>query len=113
MLSEDAKIKRVDCCCLKVCLLKNKVSGCFRSSLDEKIFALDAKMNRYNDYWFVQGPDDALLKAKACPAYLELYLFRRVKASQKRCVRTSFMDGGKALDGECNFRKAVYIPKTT
>ena len=49
MLSEAARTNRVARCNLLLCSLKNEASGRIRFFSDEKIFTVDAKINRRND----------------------------------------------------------------
>lgn len=58
MLSEAARTKRVERCNLLLCSLRNKAAGRIRFFSDEKIFTVDAKINRRNDRWLARDPED-------------------------------------------------------
>lgn len=49
MLSEAAKLKRLARCNLLLCSLKHEAAGRIKFFSDEKIFTVDAKVNRGND----------------------------------------------------------------
>ncbi|RLU25090.1 hypothetical protein DMN91_003182 [Ooceraea biroi] len=58
MLSEAAKLKRFARCNLLLCSLKHEAAGRIRFFSDEKIFTVDAKVNRRNDRWLAHNPED-------------------------------------------------------
>ncbi|CAK9829643.1 Transposable element Tcb1 transposase [Anthophora retusa] len=58
MLSEAARTKRVERCNLLLCSLRNNAAGRLRFFSDEKIFTVDAKINRRNDRWLAHDPED-------------------------------------------------------
>lgn len=58
MLSDKMKAKRVERCSLLLTSLKGSAAGRIRLFSDEKIFCLDAKVNRQNDRWIAQDPED-------------------------------------------------------
>ncbi|EFN62830.1 hypothetical protein EAG_00300, partial [Camponotus floridanus] len=69
ILSEAARTKRVARCNLLLCSLKNEASGRIRFFSDEKIFTVDAKINRRNDRWLAHDPEDVPVIARTkCPA---------------------------------------------
>ena len=57
-LSEEMKAKRVERCSLLLTSLKRSAAGRIRFLSDEKIFCVDAKVNRQNDRWIAQDPED-------------------------------------------------------
>jgi len=57
-LSEAAKVNRVARCNLLLCSLKNEAAGRITFFSDEKIFSVDAKVNRKNDHLFARDPED-------------------------------------------------------
>ncbi|KYQ50144.1 hypothetical protein ALC60_10777, partial [Trachymyrmex zeteki] len=63
MLSEAARTKRVERCNLLLCSLRNNAAG-FRFFSNEKIFTVDAKINRRNDRWLAHDPEDVLIVAR-------------------------------------------------
>ena len=64
MLSEDAKMKRVARCNLLLCSLKNEAAGRLKFFSDEKIFTVDAKVNRRNDRWLAHDSEDVPVVAR-------------------------------------------------
>lgn len=64
MLSEVAKLKRLARCNLLLCSLKHEASGRIRFFSDEKIFTVDAKVNRRNDRWLAHNPEDVPVVGK-------------------------------------------------
>lgn len=64
MLSEAAKVKRVARCNLLLCSLKHEAAGRLRFFSDEKIFTVDAKVNRRNDRWLAHDPEDVPVVAR-------------------------------------------------
>ncbi|XP_032687204.1 uncharacterized protein LOC116851661 [Odontomachus brunneus] len=64
MLSEAAKMNRVARCNLLLCSLKNEAAGRIRFFSDEKIFSVDAKVNRRNDRWLARDPEDVPIIAR-------------------------------------------------
>lgn len=58
MLSQKMKAKRLERCSLLLTSLKGKASGRIRFFSDEKMFCLDAKVNRQNDRWIVKNIKD-------------------------------------------------------
>ncbi|XP_076626017.1 uncharacterized protein LOC143344146 [Colletes latitarsis] len=64
MLSEAAKLKRLARCNLLLCSLKHEAAGHIRFFSDEKIFTVDAKVNRRNDRWLAHNPEDVPVVGK-------------------------------------------------
>jgi len=64
MLSETAKAKRLARCNLLVCSLKHTAAGRIKFFSDEKIFTVDAKVNRRNDRWLAHDPEDVPVVAR-------------------------------------------------
>jgi len=64
ILFEAARTKRVARCNLLLCSLKNEASGQIRFFSDEKIFTVDAKINRRNDCWLAHDPEDVPIVAR-------------------------------------------------
>ncbi|EFN83666.1 hypothetical protein EAI_05198, partial [Harpegnathos saltator] len=58
MLSEADRTKRVERCDLLLCSLRNNATGRLRFFSDEKIFTVDAKINRRNNRWLAHDPED-------------------------------------------------------
>lgn len=58
MLTEATKIKRIARCKLLLSSLKHEASGRIKFFSDEKIFTIDAKVNRKNDRWLAHDPSD-------------------------------------------------------
>lgn len=57
MLTETAKVERFARCNLLLCSLKHE-AGRISFFSDEKIFILNAKVNRRNDHWLAHNPKD-------------------------------------------------------
>jgi len=74
MLSEAARTNRIARCNLLLCSLKNEASERIRFFSDEKIFTVDAKINRRNDQWLAYNSEDSLL-----------LLERNFQCSRARC----------------------------
>ncbi|XP_072764892.1 uncharacterized protein [Anoplolepis gracilipes] len=64
MLSETAKMKRVARCHLLLNSLKNEAARRIKFFSDEKIFSVDAKVNRRNDRWLAHDPDEVPVIAR-------------------------------------------------
>ncbi|CAK9807113.1 Transposable element Tcb1 transposase [Anthophora quadrimaculata] len=64
MLSEAAKLKRFARCHLILCSLKHEAAGRIRFFSDEKIFTVDAKVNRRNDRWLAHNLEDVPVVGK-------------------------------------------------
>lgn len=58
MLSASMKEKRVAKCSVLLASIKHEAAGKLRFFSDEKIFTVDAKVNRRNDRWLAQDPED-------------------------------------------------------
>ncbi|QQP55531.1 Transposable element tcb2 transposase, partial [Caligus rogercresseyi] len=58
MLSDTLKKKRLERCELLITSLKHRAVGRIRCFSDEKIFCVDAKINRQNDRWIASDPDE-------------------------------------------------------
>ncbi|QQP50935.1 Transposable element tcb2 transposase [Caligus rogercresseyi] len=58
MLSDAMKKKRLERCELLITSLKHRAAGRIRFFSDEKIFCVDAKINRQNDRWIGSDPDE-------------------------------------------------------
>ncbi|XP_018364731.1 PREDICTED: uncharacterized protein LOC108762295, partial [Trachymyrmex cornetzi] len=64
MLSEAARTKRVERCNLLLYSLKHNAAGRLKFFSDEKIFTMDAKINRRNDRWLAHNPEDVPIGAR-------------------------------------------------
>jgi transposase len=64
MLSEAMKEKRLAKCSLLLISLKHDASGRLRFFSDEKMFVVDAKINRRNDRWFALDPEEVPIIGK-------------------------------------------------
>lgn len=62
--SEAAKIKQVERCELLLCTLKNNAIRGLRFFSDEKMFTVNAKINRRNDTGLAHDPEDVSIVAK-------------------------------------------------
>ena len=57
-LTQALREKRLAKCSLLISSLKHEASGRLRFFSDEKIFTVDAKINKRNDRWIAQNPED-------------------------------------------------------
>ena len=58
MLSDALKARRLERCELLIASLKHRDASRIRFFSDEKIFCVDAKINRQNDRWICKDPAD-------------------------------------------------------
>jgi inhibitor of nuclear factor kappa-B kinase subunit alpha len=58
MLSAEMKNKRVARCAILLSSLKHEAAGHLKFFSDEKMFCVDAKVNRRNDRWIAMDPED-------------------------------------------------------
>lgn len=64
MLSPQLKERRLAKCHLLLSSLKHEAAGRLRFFSDEKIFTVDAKVNRRNDRWIASDPSDVPVVGK-------------------------------------------------
>ncbi|CAK9808822.1 hypothetical protein ANTQUA_LOCUS5758 [Anthophora quadrimaculata] len=101
MLSEAARTKRVERCNLLLCSLRNNTAGRLRFVSDEKIFTVDAKINRRNDRWLANDPEDIPIVSRTkFPAHVHVL---SVVSSEGDVMPPHFFNKGE------NVTKEVYL----
>lgn len=101
MLSEDARSKRIARCHLLLSSLKNEAAGRIRFFSDEKIFTVDAKVNRRNDRWLAYDPEEVPIVARTkSPANVHVLC---VVSSEGDVMPPHFFEKGQ------NVTKEVYL----
>ncbi|CAK9827593.1 Transposable element Tcb1 transposase [Anthophora retusa] len=102
MLSETAKTKRIARCNLILCSLKNEAAGRLRFFSDEKIFTVDAKVNRRNDRWLAHDPADVPVVARTkFPASVHVL---SVVSSEGDVMPPHFFKKGETINKEVYLR---------
>lgn len=97
-LSEATKAKRLERCNLLLTSLKHAASGRIRFFSDEKIFTIDAKVNRRNDRWIARDPEDVPVVGRTkFPASLHVLL---VISSEGDVMPPHFFEKGQTITKE-------------
>lgn len=98
MLSDNMKIKRLERSSLLLSSLKGKASGRIRLFSDEKIFCLDAKVNRQNDRWIVKDVKDVpVIGRTKHPSSVHVLM---VISSEGHVMPPFFFEKGQAVNTE-------------
>ena len=101
MLSDTMRTKRVERCSLLLTSLKRSAAGRIRFFSDEKIFCVDAKVNRQNDRWIAQDPEDVpVIGRTKHPASIHVLM---VISSEGHVMPPHFFQKGQ------NVNTAVYL----
>lgn len=98
MLSAEMKSKRVARCSLLLSSLKHEAAGHLRFFSDEKIFVVDAKVNRRNDRWIAMDLEDVPVIGKTkFPASVHVLC---VVSSDGDVMSPHFFQKGQAVNKE-------------
>ena len=109
MLSETVKIKRVARCKLLLCSLKNEAAERIRFFSDEKIFTVDAKINRRNDRWLAHDPENVPVVGRTkFPASIQVL---SVVSSEGDVMPPHFFNKGETITKEVYLRVLTTVVK--
>jgi len=109
MLSEAARTKRVELCNLLLCSLRNNAAGRLRFFSDEKIFTVDAKINRRNDRWLAHDPEDVPIVSRTkFPANVHVL---SVVSSEGDVMPPHFFNKGENVTKEVYLRVLTNVVK--
>ena len=97
-LNDDARAKRLARCELLICSLKHDAAGRLRFFSDEKMFVVDPKINRKNDRWLAEDPEEVPVIGKSkCPASVHVL---GVVSSEGDVMPPHFFDQGQRVTRE-------------
>jgi len=109
MLSEAARTQRIARCNLLLSSLKNEAAGRVRFFSDEKIFTVDAKVNRRNDRWLAHDPEDVPIVARTkFPASVHVL---GVVSSEGDVMPPHFFEKGQTVTKEVYLRVLTNVVK--
>jgi AraC-like DNA-binding protein len=109
MLTENAKIRRLERCRLLLSSLKNEAAGRLRFFSDEKYFTTDPKINRRNDRWLAHDPQDVpVIGTTKFPASLHVL---SVVSSEGDVMPPHFFQKGETVTKEVYLRVLQAVVK--
>ena len=108
-LSEANKVKRVQRCGLLLNSLKHEAAGRLRFFSDEKIFTIEAKINRQNDRWLARDPADVPIMGRSkFPASVHVL---SVVSSEGDVMQPHFFQKGETVTKEVYLRVLQTVVK--